>query len=94
MNFERGNGMHYEHSNKEVVELDTKTGKHTVWKICDVCGAQQKSNNGFTISYAMPGEWGGERHGYCNKCAKRFVPLLLAAIGDIRKAEEAASEER
>ena len=79
--------MHYKHSNGEVGTIDETTGKRSVWKVCDICGAQQRSNNGFTVSYQMPGAWGAETHGYCNKCARKLIPILTAALDEIEKQE-------
>ena len=80
--------MHYKHSNAEVGLTDTETGKKTVWKCCDICGAQQHSNNGFTVSYQMPDAWGAETHGYCNRCARRLIPLLTDALEAIHTKEQ------
>lgn len=79
--------MHYQHSNGEVGTTDHETGKRTVWKICDICGAQQHSNNGFTVSYQMPGAMGAETHGYCSGCARKLIPLLTAALDEIHEQE-------
>ena len=78
---------HYEHSNAEVGTTDPATGKRTVWKVCDICGREQHSNHGFTISYQHPGAWGKETHGYCARCANRLVPILTAALDEIHAAE-------
>lgn len=80
--------MHYQHSNGEVGRTDPETGKRTVWKVCDICGAQQHSNNGFTVSYQMPGVWGKEIHGYCSRCARQLIPLLTEALEKIETAEQ------
>lgn len=79
--------MHYQHSNGEV-GTTTETGKRIVWKICDICGAQQHSNNGFTVSYQMPGAWGKETHGYCSRCANQLIPLLTDALTAIHAKEQ------
>lgn len=79
--------MVYEHSNAEVGTVD-ETGKKTTWKVCDICGREQHSNHGFTVSYQMPGAWGKGTHGYCARCANQLIPLLTAALDTIRKEEQ------
>lgn len=80
--------MHYEHSNAEVGQTDPETGKKTIWKCCDICGAQQHSNNGFTVSFQMPGVWGKQVHGYCSRCANKLIPLLTDALDAIENKEQ------
>lgn len=79
---------YYQHSNAEVGTTDPATGKRTVWKVCDICGREQHSNHGFTVSYSAPGSGGAERHGYCARCANRLVPILTAALDEIRTTEQ------
>ena len=86
--------MHYQHSNSEVGTTDPETGKHIVWKVCDICGAQQHSNNGFSVSYQMPGAWGKETHGYCSGCARKLIPVLTAALDEIETQERERRQEQ
>ena len=59
--------MHYKHSNGEVGTIDETTGKRSVWKVCDICGAQQRSNNG--------------KRGSCKrKSGIRFIEILQPSL--------------
>lgn len=78
---------HYRHSNTEVGTTDPETGKTIAWKVCDICGREQHSNYGFTVSFDMPGSTGAETHGYCTRCANQLVPILLDALDTIHDQE-------
>ena len=75
--------MKYKYSNNEIVYH--VNGKEDQYKICDVCGKEEKSNYGVKISYDMRGTcWCGS-FGLCNKCAKKYIPKFKDAINDILK---------
>ena len=79
--------MHYRHSNSERRIKNTETGKTEFWKECDICGALQHSNYGFTVFYDMPNAHGAHRRGYCAKCANKYIPILIEALFEINKKE-------
>ena len=73
----------FRHSNTEVTHID-ENGKANTYKVCDACGAEQKSNCGLTLSYARRGAAGFARFGLCYKCANKIVPLFRETLEDIK----------
>ena len=73
----------FRHSNTEVTHID-ENGKANTHKVCDACGAEQKSNCGLTLSFARRGSMCIiRRYGLCYKCANKIVPLLEETLEDI-----------
>ena len=68
----------YRHSNTEV--WYEENGKKRVYKVCDVCGAEQQNNFGCEFSYAMRGSLGHGRMALCGKCANQIIPIFIDAI--------------
>ena len=84
--------MKYKYSNNEIVYH--VNGKEYQYKICDVCGKEEKSNYGVEISYYMRGNCGCGLFGLCNKCAKKYIPKFKDAISDILKDIEKKGEDK
>lgn len=84
-------GMKYRHSNTEITK--TVNGKKRVYKVCDVCGAEQQNNYGCEYSYAMYGSWGTGRFCLCGKCASRIIPIFTDAIESMRIMERRKMKE-
>ena len=82
--------MKYKYSNTEIVHH--VNGKEYQYKICDVCGKEEKSNYGVEISYDMRGSCVLGSFGLCNKCAKKYIPKFEDAISDILKDIEQKGE--
>ena len=73
----------YKYSNAE--HTYTESGKSTTYKVCDICGAEQKNNYGFTISHARSGVEGSYRLGLCGKCANKILPILEEALEEVQE---------
>lgn len=73
----------FKHSNAEHTYTD-ENGKKTTYKVCDVCGVEQKTNYGFTVSHKRSGVEGSYRLGLCGKCANKILPLLEETLEDIK----------
>lgn len=84
--------MKYKYSNNEIVYH--VNGKEYQYKICDVCGKEEKSNYGVEISYDMRGNCWCGLFGLCNKCAKKYIPKFKDAISDILKDIEKKGEDK
>ena len=84
--------MKYKYSNNEIVYH--VNGKEYQYKICDVCGKEEKSNYGVKISYDMRGNCGYALFGLCGKCTKKYIPKFEDAISDILKDIEQKGEDK
>lgn len=78
--------MHFKFSNGEHGTYEN--GKKRVYKICDACGRECKSNFGYSFEYAYRGNWGKGQTGLCVACANKVVPILEEALDNMRKAED------
>lgn len=78
-----GTDFVFRHSTSEVTYID-ENGKRNTYKVCDACGAKQKSNCGLTLSFTRRNVAGKHHIGLCYKCANKIVPLFEEALEDAR----------
>ena len=79
-------GFAYRHSNCELTKK-TKTGKEITYAVCDICGAEHRSNHGVTYNFNWFGGFVYSRTKLCRSCASKMRPMLCRVSDMISEAE-------
>ena len=83
---EKHGGFAYLHSNCEFIKKN-KTGKEITFAVCDICGAEHRSNHGVTYNFNWFGGFVYSRTKLCRSCASSMRPMLCRVSDMISEAE-------